>query len=318
VRRDILALALALPSCNSPAPSPHGQPVAQVLSSFVQLKGGAVSALAPGDRIVALHPAVATWWERDRAVEAALPNIPVGGSRWLDEHRLRVGLGSLELQQRAWLPEPGLQMWNQPARPASEVAWIDGATVAIVEGPAPQPVDRATVERRIDLVVASADGTLRARRAIDARVNPKLAASPDRLLVAGADTRLFDLDVHPIAGPAGLPAPLRRVASGEDLFVGVGFDDVVTLIRPRDGAILATWRPTGQLLQAVPIAHGVIAADVDGTVRVGCLESAEIHVAATARVGRSVLDLQVVGDRLVVDTGGADPIQWATFVNPCR
>jgi len=307
-----------MPTRTPPTPAP---PASQPISAFTPLKGGSAMAIAPGDRLVALHAQLATWWDHDTPVEVVLPDLPVDGSRWMpDGNRLRVGLGTLDLVARTWSPEPTLQIWNQRRKPASAVAWFANDThVAIEIGPPPQLVDRPTVKRTLELVVASAaDGKPRGRLALEPGVTAKLAASEDRVIVAGAKTLVVDLDAKVVAGPSGLPDSPSRVAFGAGMFAVTGHAGEVTLVRPTDGAVLATWQTDTQAIDAVPVPHGVVSVDIKGTIRVGCLESAKIRTVAEVSSGSFGLIVQLVGDRIVVVDGSANPIRWATFANPCH
>jgi hypothetical protein len=295
--------------------------VTQPISAFTPLQGGSVMAIAPGPRILALNARLATFWDHDSPVEVALPALPVDGSRWMpDRDRLRVGLGTLDLAARAWSPEPVLQIWNQRRKPASAVAWFaDDTHVGIEIGPPLQLVDRPTVTRTLELVVVTAaDGKLRGRLALEPGVIAKLATSEDRVIVAGAKTRVVDLDAKVVAGPAGLPDSPSRVAFGAGMFAVTGHAGEVTLVRPTDGAVLATWQTDTQTIDAVPIPHGVVSADMKGTVRVGCLEHGKIRTVVEVSSGSFGLFVQVVGDRIIVVGSGANPIRWATFANPCH
>jgi hypothetical protein len=304
-----------------PTPKPPAV-TKQPFSAFTQLKGGSAMAIASGDRlVVALHSQLATWWDHDTPVEVVLPNVPVDGSRWMpDGKRLRVGLGTLDLTTRAWSPEPALQLWNQRMKPVSAVAWFANDThVAIEIGPPPQPVDRPTVKRTLELVVASvANGQPSGRLALDPSVTAKLAASEDRVIVAGAKTLVVDLDAKVVAGPSGLPDSPSRVVFGAGMFAVTGHAGEVTLIRPADGTVLATWQTDTPAIDAVPVPYGVVSVDMKGTVRVGCLENAKIHTVAEVSASSSALFVQLVGDRIVVVGSGANPIRWATFSNPCH
>jgi sorbitol-specific phosphotransferase system component IIBC len=102
------------------------------------------------------------------------------------------------------------------------------------------------------------------------------------------------------------------------MFAVTGHAGEVTLIRASDGHVLATWRGDSPVVDAVPIAHGVLSIDIKGTVRVGCLEHDALRTVAEASASASGVLIQLVGDRVVVSDGGADPIRWATFANPCR
>ncbi|MCE9574108.1 MAG: hypothetical protein K8W52_13260 [Deltaproteobacteria bacterium] len=301
------------PPVSSPTPSP---PTA--FSAFTTLTGGSVMAFPPGDRLVALHARSATWWEGDAAVTALLPGLAVDGARWSADGRLWVGLGALDLAARAWTPAPALQIWNQRQKPVSAAAGMTDDRVALVLGPPPQLVDRPTVKRTLELVIAARDGKPRTRLALEPGMPPALAASADRVLIGGADTRLVDLDGNPVAGPAGLPESPSRVAFGAGVFAVTGHAGEVTLIRPSDGGVIATWQPAAPAIDAVPIDHGVLAIDRQGTVRVGCVAGAAIRATAEARAGDHGMRIQRVGDRVVISDGSANPVRWATFTNPCR
>jgi hypothetical protein len=149
-------------------------------------------------------------------------------------------------------------------------------------------------------------------------VAAKLAASEDRVIVAGAKTLVVDLDTKVVAGPSGLPGSPSRVAFGAGMFAVTGHAGEVTLVRSTDGAVLATWQTDTPAIDAVPVPHGVVSVDLKGTVRVGCLEKTTIRTVTEASSGSFGMSVQLVGDRLIVAGGGANPIRWATFANPCH
>jgi hypothetical protein len=321
-------VAVALASCNTESPMPNRTPPPSpgvsppTISAFTTIKGSVGPSIGPGERLIALHPQLVTWWEHEMAVEAVLPNIPVDGARWLsDGKRLRVGLGTLDLAARKWLPEAGLQHWEHPPdKPVTAVAWLaDDQHVAIEIGPPWQPVDRPTVKRTLELVIANvANGQARSRLALDPGLTAKLAASEDRVIIAGKGTQIVDLDANVIAGPAGLPDSPGEVAFAAGMFAVTGNAGDVTMIRPRDGRVLATWRGDTQAINAVPISNGALSIDIQGVVRVACLEHGTLRTVAQASTDARGESVQLVGDRIVVSGGGPDTFRWATFSNPCR
>jgi len=80
-----------------------------------------------------------------------------------------------------------------------------------------------------------------------------------------------------------------------------------------DGNV-ATW--DGDAHDAV--SHGVVAIDSEGVVRVGCLQGNAIREVAKQASGQRLAILQVVGDRLALIGGGANPVWVGAFSNPCR
>jgi hypothetical protein len=293
-------------------------PPSNILSAFKPLHGGFSQALAPGSQVVTLAGgAGATWWERDVPVTAELPPAtPVDGTRWApDGKSLRVGLGTLDLAARAWRPERTLESWNRPwpdgSLPVRAVAsFADTAHVAmLVES-------RARDGRRTkEIVVASAsDDRARGRREVDDFRT--LIASKDRLLVAAKTVVVLDLDANVVAEPAPIPGSVTRVREGGGMFAAIGAAGDVALVRPSDGAVLGTWDV--HAFDAVPVPHGIVAADMDGNVRVGCLEGDAIRQVAEVASGAFGPIIQLVGDRIVVAGRDTDPVRVATFANPCR
>lgn len=282
----------------------------KILSAFTPLQGGFSQAIAPGKTLVTLGGA-ATWWERDAPVTVALQDVPSDGARWVvDGKSLRVGLGTLDLSARTWHLEPALAAWNRPgpdgALPVKAVAWFaDAAHVAMLVAQAGKPAE---------LVIAgAADGKVRGQRVLDgARA---MVAGRDRVLVAAARSAVLDLDGNVIAEPT-LPDGLVRVREGAELFAAVGAAGDVALVRPADGAVLATW--DAHAFDAVPVPHGVVAIDLAGDVMVGCLDGSTIRKVAQEPSGARGAVIQLVGDRLVVAGAGAHPVRVATFASPCR
>ncbi|HEV7557766.1 MAG TPA: hypothetical protein VGO00_20010, partial [Kofleriaceae bacterium] len=90
----------------------------------------------------------------------------------------------------------------------------------------------------------------------------------------------------------------------------------VLLIRPSDGAVIASWDLA--VNDAVPVPGGVAAVDREGTVHIGCIDGTKIKEVASAPSGAPIPIIQHVGDKLVVAGGTLNPIHVATFTNPCR
>jgi hypothetical protein len=338
IGRSAMLVLLALASCTkeaeapsraSPTPNPSAPgptpmpptPTSSALSAFTSLKGGSAEAIAPGDRIVALYAKSATWWDHDAPVTAELPGIPVEGSRWTADGKLHVGLGTLDLTTHTWQPESKLQIWDQPTKmPASLVAWLaNGTHVAIVLGPPPQYMDKPTVAKTRELVIATvADGKPSGRHKLDLPGTLNMAAANDRVLVAGNAATLFDLDAKIIAGPDKLPEYTNRVRFGAGSFAMTRASGEVALVEPASGAVLASWKPATAAIDAVPVAGGVVAIDMKGTVYVGCVEHGKVRTTGEAAAGAGAIMVQLVGDRIVVSGAGSDPVRWATFTNPCH
>jgi hypothetical protein len=315
-----LVVALAACACNN-RDSPMASPNTPIVSAFTAWKDGFSQAIAPGPGphvVTLLGGGAATWWEHDAPVTAQFPNgVPVDGTRWTADGKLRVGLGTLDLAARAWTKEPALAVWNQPRpdtiAPVTRVAWFAKAThVAMLI----ETRDRAGTRSAEIVIAAAADGKERGRLKVDTVWS--IAAAEDRLFVAATTPVVVDLDAKVVATPQALQQlQPTRVRENGGAFAAVGADGKVALVRASDGAVIATWDVHAQ--DAVPISHGVVAVDGDGRVHVGCVDGAAIREAAVAPTdtsgGRVV---QVVGDRLVVAGGGVDPIRVAKLTSPCR
>jgi len=296
--------------------SPTSPP--NTISAFTSLRGGFSQAIAPGGQLVTLSAgAGATWWERDAPVTAVLPpSTPVDGARWTpDGKSLRVGLGTLDLAARVWREEPALASWNRAGPggvlPVREVAWFADAThVALLLESRAGTGGRATEI----VVVSAADGRERGRRELEGA--SALIASEDRVLVAAKKVVVLDRDANVVAEPSPMPLSVIRVREGGGMFAAVGAAGAVALVRPSDGAVLATWDT--HAIDAVPLPHGVVAVDFDGNIRIGCLENGTIRTAGeTASQARGAI-IQLVGDRIVVAGAGADPVRVATLASPCH
>lgn len=286
----------------------------QTLSAFTPLQGGFSEAIAPGPRLVTLSAGGATWWEDDHAVTAELPpNTRVNGARWTpDGKALRVGLGTLDLATRTWRAESTLAAVDAPGprgdRPVREIAWLpDTRHVAVL-------IEKRTPDQRTTevAIVSVVDGRERGRREI-ANAS-QLAAAQDRILVAAAQPVLLDLDANVVAQPA-LPASLARVREGSGMFAAIGAAGAVALVRPGDGAVLATW--DGHAVDALPLAKGLVTIDLEGTVRVGCLDGTTIRSVSEVASGVGAAVIQLVDNQIVVAGAGATPVRKATFSNPC-
>ncbi len=319
------AFACAGGTSEPPMPSTPAPTATHPFSTFTTLHGGSAMELAANANrtIVALHAKSATWWDHDAPIEVALtgPGV-VGGSRWTSDGKLRVGLGTLDVATHTYSIDPALHAWDS-ARPIAGIAWFaDAAHVALlVDQPAqrvdrPIPAGRDPSER--ELVIVALAGGEPIRRAITLAGTPSIAASTDRVLVAGNTSLLFDRAANPIAVPTGLPDYVTRVSFGAGVFVVVGATGDVTLVEPRDGSTVATWHPPEPAIDAIAIPHGIVAVDLKGTVRLGCLANGAIRVTAEASAGSAATRVQLVGDRVVVVGDGPDPVRWATFANPCH
>jgi hypothetical protein len=288
------------------------------ISSFSPLAGGFSQAIAPdGRRIVTLqHGAGATWWEADQPVTAELPpGTPVDGARWsAGGTSLHVGLGLLELDARTWRADSTLATWGRSGpggdSPVKGVAWsADASHVALLLESRARDGTRSTEV----VVVSAADGSARGRRTIPGA--KKIAASDQRVLVAARTPVLLDLDGTVVAEPAPVPPSVTRVREGAAMFAAIGAAGAVALVRPADGAVVATWEV--KAVDAVPVPGGVVAVDLEGTVRLGCLEGGAIRQVAEVDSGVASAVVQHVGGRLVVAGAGAEPVRVATFANPC-
>jgi hypothetical protein len=163
-------------------------------------------------------------------------------------------------------------------------------------------------------VVSAADGRARGRRALEGAA--ALIASGDRLLVAARKVVVLDLDANVVAEPAPLPPSVLRVREGAGMFAALGAAGAVALVRPSDGAVLGTWDV--RAIDAVPVPHGVVTVDLQGNVRVGCLEGGAVRQVAEIASGVAGAVIQHVGDRIVLAGASANPVRVATFTNPCR
>jgi hypothetical protein len=315
VRVLCLVAALACTHCKT---SERSMPApANILSAFTRLDGGFSQAIAPGNTPLTLNAgAGAAWWDDGVPVTVALPpQTPVDGTRWLvDGKSLRVGLGTLDLAARAWHVDPVLEAWSRSgpdgSMPVNAVAWTtDTAHVALLSTTGAPDGSRTSVV----IVVSAADGRERGRQAVEGA--SMLVASDNRVLVAGRRVALLDLDAKVIAEPAEMPASVVRVREGAGVFAAVGAGGAVALVRPADGAVLATW--DGHAIDAVPIAHGIVSVDQEGNVWVGCLEKSTVRTVASSPSGVGGAVLQVVGQRLLLAGAGVNPVHVAMFTNPC-
>lgn len=294
---------------SSPATPP------KTLSAFTPLRGGYTVAVPPGSRLVTLGSG-ATWWEGDSPVTVELPNIPVGGSRWTPDGRsLRVGLGAIDLAARVWRAEPALKSWNEPwpdgDRPVQAVAWFANNThVAMLL----ESRDRDGKRTREIVVASAADGLPRGRYAVAQYGTVTLSASEDRLLVAAQKAIVIDLDANVVAEPAPMPDSVIRANYGEGMFAAVGAAGQVALVRAESGAVIATWDMHAN--DAVPIPRGVVSIDLEGNVRVGCLEGTAVRTVAEVASGAFGAIIQLVGGRIVV--AGATGVRVATWNGSCR
>lgn len=310
--RSTLSLAIAIVSCNTTEPamsSPSTPPT--VLSPFKQLRGGTAQVIAAGEPLAVVGARLVTWWDGDNPIEVPLPqDVDPYGARWLTDHKvLRVGLGGVDVAARTWRAEPGLRSFDSSGTQSStRTAWFaDGVHVAIVRETLDPEGGRTT-----ELVVADTSGKVRGRHALPGMVTA-IAASHDRVLIDATKLLVFDLDAKLVAEPAG--SALRVSERGGMFAVTLTGDHGVTLLRPADGSVIATWNLAAN--DAVPIPQGVAAVARDGTVHAGCIAGATVTEKASAKSGAIRPIIQRVGNRLVVAGGTIDPVHVATFVTPC-
>ena len=316
-------LALLVAACSnrepsmtsSSSPPKPGSPDAASghFGPFVQLKGGERQEIAPGDRLVTLHAASATWWDGDAPVSATLPNILARGSQWSADGKLHVGLGSLDLSTTTWTGSAVFAAFAQRGPrgevPVKEVAWFKDAThVALLI----ESRDRAGT-KSTEVVIVAPDGSARGRRAVPQA--SWLVASADRVLVGGGASVLLDLDAKVVAE---LPTPPRSFSAkeGGGNFAILATNHHVVVVRGTDGTVLATWQIDA--VDAAPIDNGVLAADAQGDVSVGCLDGSAIKVVAKVASGGPTSVIRSVGDRVAVIGGTSDPVRVAKFTNPCK
>jgi hypothetical protein len=99
------------------------------------------------------------------------------------------------------------------------------------------------------------------------------------------------------------------------MFAVVGAAGTVALVRPSDGAVLATWE--ADAIDAVPVPRGVVAVDLAGKVKIGCLDGNTIRPSGEVASGVQGAVIQLVGARIAVAGAGEHPVRVATFTSPC-
>ncbi|MBA3461175.1 MAG: hypothetical protein H0T46_14520 [Deltaproteobacteria bacterium] len=136
--------------------------------------------------------------------------------------------------------------------------------------------------------------------------------------MSGRSTQLFDVRAEPVAVSfTSVPDGVARASFNAGRFVLVGSDGTVTLLDARSGAIVATWSKTG-IADAVVAGNTIVAVDREATVHVGCLADGKVSEVAKASVGSVGIFVQIVGDHVVVEAEGPDPIRVATLASPCQ
>jgi hypothetical protein len=308
-----LAVILAFASCSTSEPAMSApSPPPTILSAFKQLQGGDGTDIAPGAPLVTLGGR-ATWWEGDVPVTIALPiEGSTQGARWQADGKLAVGPGALDLKARMWTAEPALaKLRVYRVQHFRSVAWTGDAAHAAVLLQHFKNSQGAPGKQEI--VIAARDGIVRGR--LDVRAVTEVVASSDRVLLgrAGQKPLVLDLDAKVIAEPN---LSSVKVNEGSGMFAVALADRGVALVRPSDGAIVATWDV--QAHDAVPVPHGIVAIDDDGVVRVGCVQGNTVRETAQVPSGQKLAIIQHVGDRIAVMGHTMNPVWVATFTNPCR
>ncbi len=300
---------------------------ATTLSAFTSLKGGMNSAIAPGARLVTLSTDYATWWEHDEPVNVSLPRVTEDGSRWVDDHQLRVGLGTLDLVAKKWHADATLQHWNrrgpQGQSPVARTAWFpDTEHVAILlrnyqlqqERGKPNP-QRWSNEL---VIVARSDGRVRGRMMVPHA--DSIATSHNRVLLHGQDDELLLLDLEAKL-IATLPVSALRIREGAGMFAAISAKDEIVAISPLNGAIIAKWKLPTDIADVVPVSSGLLAIDYAGLIYVGCLQRSVINLVGKFDSKMQVPVMQVVGEQLAVAgsvSGETTVVRVATFTNPCQ
>ena len=334
LRAASLALLASCSGGSSDPPMKTPQPTTPTtkpapLGPFRTLKGGGGGALAGGAAsapVLSLHLTGATWWTGDTATTISFDNVGfVGGSVWVDDgKRLRVGLGTIDLASKAFTIEAALQPFAASTKRLGGVAWFpDGTRVALLlNGPAlrvdQRPPPGYDPSKR-ELVIVSLAGTEPpARRSITVEGTAVIAAGDDRVIVSGRSTQLFDVHAEPVAVSfTSLPDGVARASFNAGRFVLVGSDGTITLLDARSGTIVATWGQTG-IADAVVTGNTIVAVDREATVHVGCLAGGKVSEVAKASVGSVGIFVQIVGDHVVVEADGPDPIRVAALASPCQ
>ncbi len=280
---------------------------------FVRLKGGERQEIAPGDRLVTLHAASATWWDGDVPVSASLPNIQVRGSQWSADGKLHVGLGVLDLATKTWTGDARFATFARRGPrgevPVREVAWFKDTQHAALLIESRDRAGKASTE----VVIVAPDGSARGRKAVPQATY--LVAAADRVLVGGGPSVLLDLDANVVAE---LSTPPRSFSAkeGDGTFTILASNHHVVIVRGTDGSVLATWDIDAT--DAAPIANGVLATDAQGEVSVACLDGSTVRLVAKVASGSPNSLIRRVGDRVVVVGGTSDPVRVASFTNPCK
>jgi hypothetical protein len=312
MNRRALAALFACASCSN-SESAMSAP-AKTLSPFTPLEGGFNQAIAHGEPLVTLGGNGATWWDGKTPVTVELPGVDPYGSRWKPGGKqLRVGLGTLDLAKRAWVADPAFASLDHVGptgmSSVSKTAWFaDAAHVAVVLEAHTREGGRGPQE----LAIVASDGKVRGRASIDGMVTAMIA-SADRVLVVASKTMVVDLDGKVIATP---DLSVTRVSEGADLFAATLAPRGVALLRPADGSIVAKWDIAAN--DAVPVPHGIVVVEFDGTVHVGCVHGNAVQEVAKVVSGARGPIVQRVGDKIVLAGGTAQPVWIAAFANPCH
>ena len=280
----------------------------------------------------------ATWWTRGTSVTASIPPFgDDGGAQWLEGGTLGIGIGILDPATKSFTQESGLKTYATPYfggsrllgetvgpnyRSLESVAWLPGgARVALLFSKADPPsrccasaadATYPTDPEHVLAIVQRTNANNPVVRTIEIVGTASLAAADDRVIVWREDTRLFDVSGNLIAGPNRLPRATRTVSVGAGVFLIVG-TRVITVVDPHDGATLARWE-LPDLVDAVPIRHGVVALTGRGVVQVGCFAGHAVTPVAQTTVDSRLTQVQVTGERLVVV---GDDVLTAHFTNPC-
>lgn len=312
----------------TPQPPPTTPPAPpSVLGAFTPLAGGGGAALAAGPAsapVMSLNAGHATWWSGGAATTVSWNDAgPVHGSVWIDGgKRLRVGLGTLDLAAKSFAIEPALQPFVKDVKQIRQIAWFpDGQRVALlvepkgplVDRPAPAGYDR---NKRELVIVSLAGAEPAARGVVTVKGTPVIAAGDDRVMVAGNDTQMFNLRAEPLdVAFTARPEFASHVSFDAGRFVHVRGNGTITLVEARSGATVATWGGEG-ISDAVARGNTIVSVGSDATVHVGCLAGGKVTEVAKASAGKVANRVQIVGDRVVVEAEGPDPIRVATLT-PC-
>ena len=292
---------------------------------LVELEGGDGEAVATWrDRIATLGASAATLWVDGGVGTLELPNVSVDGARWsTDGEAVHAGTGSIDVARRRWSTNCAIASLVRPGPPGAgsivvrATSWsADGRHVAaLLDWTGPRPTQGPTPPATVAILdVRGAAASKDAPRVdVPAEDASGLLVVSDRVVVAAPVVRVWSLAGQEVATLRPTPGEPLWISGGEDgpVFL-IDADYSIRVVDTATWAVAATW--DGEFVDAVAVAGGMIAVDLEGVLVAARLGPAGVEEIGRAATGVGAARLAATGDgRLVIVGAGPVPVHTMTF-----